>query len=77
MSVEEYLSLLNKIEVAIDKTTEVVAVAVPAAKKAKKRISKYNRAFGKNLKRLKAKHPRTRVKDLMKKAHKDTKKDLK
>ncbi len=77
MSVEEYLQLLNKIETAMDKTTEVAAVAVPVAKKAKKQISRYNREFGKQLKRLKAKHKRTKVKDLMKRAHKETKKVLK
>ena len=42
MSVEEYLTLLNRIETAMDRTTEVVAVAAPVARKARKKISKYN-----------------------------------
>ena len=77
MSVEEYLTLLNRIETAMDRTTEVVAVAAPVAKKARKKISKYNRECGRQLRKLKAKHKRTKVKDLMKKAHKETKKALK
>tara|TARA_Y100001938_G_C8025460_1_gene397749 strand:+ start:861 stop:1139 length:279 start_codon:yes stop_codon:yes gene_type:complete len=46
-------------------------------KKAKKKVSKYQREFGKQLKQLKKKHPRTAVKNLMKKAHKLTKKIVK
>jgi len=46
---------------------------VAGAKKAKRKVSKYQREFGRQLKLLKAKHPRTDVKNLMAKAHRQTK----
>lgn len=46
-------------------------------KKARKKVSKYQREFGRQLKKLKAKHPRTQVQTLMKRAHRLTKKVLK
>ena len=46
-------------------------------RKARKKVSKYHREFGKQLKKLKKKHPRTKVQNLMKKAHSATKKALK
>lgn len=45
--------------------------------KRKRTVSKYQKAFGKHLKALKKKHPRTNVSSLMKKAHRLTKKELK
>jgi len=52
-------------------------VAPATTKKVKRKVSKYSREFGRQLKSLKRKHPRTRVSDLMSKAHKATKKVLK
>jgi len=46
-------------------------------RKAKKKVSKYQREFGKQLKKLKKKHPKTKVGTLMKRAHRLTKKVLK
>jgi len=46
-------------------------------KKAKRKVGKYQRVFGKKLKALKAKHPRTSVGSLMKKAHRQTKAAMK
>lgn len=46
-------------------------------KKAKKKVTKYQREFGKQLKKLKAKHPKTLAKNLMKRAHTATKRALK
>jgi hypothetical protein len=46
-------------------------------RKVKKKVSKYQREFGKQLKNLKKKHPKTQVGTLMKRAHKITKKLLK
>lgn len=46
-------------------------------KKVRKKVSKYQREFGRQLKKLKVKHPRTKVQSLMKKAHSLTKKALK
>ncbi len=46
-------------------------------RKAKKKVSKYQREFGKQLKKLKKKHPKTKIGTLMKRAHRLTKKMLK
>lgn len=46
-------------------------------KKKKKKVSKYQKELGKQLKLLKKKHPRTPISNLMKRAHRLTKKALK
>jgi len=45
-------------------------------KKAKRTVTKYQREFGKHLKRLKVKHPRTSASILMKRAHVRTRKAM-
>ena len=45
--------------------------------KKKRKVSKYQKLLGQNLKALKKKHPRTKVTALMKKAHRMTRKALK
>jgi len=45
---------------------------VKAPKKKKKKISKYSKEFGIQLSKLIKKHPRTKVKELMSKAHAKT-----
>ena len=47
------------------------------AKKKKRKVSKYQKEFGKQLKKLKAKHPRTKITRLMKRAHTATRKAMK
>lgn len=49
----------------------------PSSPKKKRRVSKYQREFGRQLKALKRKHPRTPVTRLMKRAHSKTKKAMK
>ena len=52
--------------------------AVDAAKAPKKRkVSAYARAYGKSYKRLKAKHPRSQHKTLVKRAHAEAKRLMK
>ena len=46
-------------------------------RKTRKKVSKYNREFGKQLKKLKAKHKRTPVSKLMGRAHSATRRALK
>jgi len=46
-------------------------------KKATRKVSQYQRAFGKELKKLKRKHPRTPISKLMKRAHTATKRGRK
>ncbi len=53
-----------------------VALGATVPKK-KRKVSRYQREFGRQLKALKKKHPRTPVTRLMKKAHRATKKALK
>ena len=48
-----------------------------ARTKKKRKVSKYQKEFGKQLKKLKAKHPRTPVTRLMKRAHSATRKAMK
>ena len=46
-------------------------------RKKKRKVSKYQKEFGKQLKMLKVKHPRTPVTRLMKRAHSATRKAMK
>ena len=50
---------------------------LPVPKKKKRKVSKYQKEFGKQLKMLKVKHPRTPVTRLMKRAHTKTRKAMK
>tara|TARA_Y100000385_G_C13072041_1_gene629523 strand:- start:1384 stop:1737 length:354 start_codon:yes stop_codon:yes gene_type:complete len=50
---------------------------IPLPKKQTRKVSRYQRVFGKHLKALKKKHPRTDISVLMKKAHRLTKRELK
>lgn len=43
----------------------------------KRKVSRYQKEFGRQLKKLKAKHPRTKIQNLMKRAHAATRKALK
>jgi len=45
-------------------------------RKVRRKVSKYQKTFGKNLKALKRKHPRTQARTLMKRAHSQTKRQL-
>ena len=47
---------------------------IPKTRMVKRKVSAYSKEFGKQLKKLKAKHPRTPVTKLMKKAHVATRK---
>lgn len=62
---------------AIAESAPVVALNEQAKKKVKRKVSKYQKEFGRQLKALKKKHPRTKVQNLMKRAHRATKKRLK
>ncbi|HIA04069.1 MAG TPA: hypothetical protein EYN66_19590 [Myxococcales bacterium] len=52
------------------------APVVAAEKKAKRKVGQYQKKWGRNLKALKAKHPRTASGTLMKKAHRQTRKEM-
>jgi len=65
-------------------TADSIAYSAPVqklntevTKKVKRKVSKYQKEFGKQLKKLKKAHPRTKAQNLMKRAHRATKKALK
>ena len=51
-------------------------VATHTAAKKKRKVSKYQREFGRQMKKLKAAHPRTKVTQLMARGHTATRKAL-
>ena len=53
-----------------------IAEPILERRKKKRRVSKYQREFGKQLKKLKRAHPRTPVTKLMKRAHSATKRSM-
>jgi hypothetical protein len=57
-----------------DKNLFVGNVAATARTKIKRKVSPYQREFGRQIKILKKKHPRTKISKLMKRAHTATKK---
>tara|TARA_B100001142_G_C14293087_1_gene639757 strand:- start:584 stop:961 length:378 start_codon:yes stop_codon:yes gene_type:complete len=65
---EERIALLNKTGDTARRTGRKIR------KKAKRKVSPYQREFGRQLIKLKKKHPRTKVGVLMKRAHRATKK---
>ena len=58
-------------------TRKAIAGAKSAGGKAKRKVGSYQRRFGRELKALKAKHPRTKAGTLMKRAHRITRKAMK
>ena len=60
------------------RATRMDNIPIPSRKtKQKRKVSRYQRVFGKNLKALKRKHPRTDISVLMKKAHRMTRREMK
>lgn len=51
----------------------IVTADARLQKKVKRKVSAYQKSFGRNLKKLKREHPRTPVTKLMKRAHAATK----
>ncbi len=81
MSIEEYEALMDLVRSANGgmslNNTSPPGAEMPEPKPKKRKKSKYQRELGRQLKMLKAKHPRTAITRLMKKAHRATKKALK
>ena len=80
MTLEEYDELMAQVRSAIGGNSLMTSPAMaetPEPKPKRRKRSKYQRELGKQLKMLKAKHPRTAITRLMKKAHRATKKALK
>ena len=51
-------------------------MVVPLQPKKKRKVSRYQKEFGRQMKRLKALHPRTKVTQLMSRGHTATRKAL-
>ena len=77
MSLEEYERLRAMAMDGDCPTCATEEATTPPEAKKKRKVSKYQRAFGKHLKKLKRAHPKTQAKTLMKRAHRLTKKQLK
>jgi len=75
LTLEEYEALRSLI--SSERESEGATLAAAPAKKKRKKVSKYSREFGIQLKKLIKKHPRTKVTQLMSQAHRNTKKALK
>ena len=71
LTLEEYEALRSMAMVP------TIAEIVPSPKKKRKKVSKYSREFGIQLKKLIKKHPRTKVTQLMSKAHAKTRSAMK
>lgn len=76
MTLEEYEALMAQVR-SMDGNVAQTTSATMGQPKPRKKRSKYNRELSKQLKLLKAKHPRTQITALMKRAHKATRKALK
>ena len=76
LTIDEYMALRQ----LLDSGSGTFPTSVPAEvapKKKKRKVGKYQREFGRQLKRLKVMHPRTPVTRLMKRAHTATRKAMK
>lgn len=77
MTLEEYEALMAMVRGPGMPMSSPELASLPSGKPKKRRKSKYQRELGKQIKKLKKKHPRTSVTKLMKRAHRATKKVLK
>lgn len=74
LTLEEYEALRRLI--TSERESEGAELAAADPPKKKRRVSKYQREFGRQMKKLKALHPRTKVTALMARGHSATRKAL-
>ena len=75
LTLEEY-EALKDMAMGMPNVVEIVP-DVRATKKPRKKVSKYSKELGRQLKMLVKKHPRTKVTQLMSQAHRNTRRSLK
>jgi hypothetical protein len=78
LTIDEYMALRRLI--GSERESEGASFALrpdTSTPKKKKRVSKYSREFGRQLKKLKVERPRTAITRLMKTAHTRTRKAMK
>ena len=73
LTLEEYEALRRLI--TSERESEGAHEAAAPAKK-KRKVSQYQKEFGRQMKKLKAAHPRTKVTQLMARGHRETRKAL-
>jgi len=77
MTLEEYEALRSLISSERESEGASLAAREEVQKPKRRKKSKYQKELGRQLKMLKAKHPRTKITALMKRAHRATRKALK
>ena len=75
MTLEEY-EALRRLITSERESEGAMEEAKATSSKKKRRVSKYQREFGRQMKKLKAAHPRTKVTALMSRGHSATRKAL-
>lgn len=73
LTLEEYHALMRLVE--SEKESEGAHEEAVIVKK-KRKVSQYQKEFGRQMKKLKASHPRTKVTQLMARGHRETRKAL-
>ena len=76
MTLEEYEALRRLITSERESEGAQIADRDEASKKKKRKVSRYQKEFGRQMKKLKAAHPRTKVTALMSRGHSATRKAL-
>jgi len=75
LTLEEYEALRSLI--SSERESEGATLAQAPPKKKRRKVSRYSREFGRQLKALKRKHPRSKMSSLMSQAHVRTRKAMK
>jgi len=75
LTLEEYHALMRLVE-SERESEGAHEQAVAAEPKKKRKVSRYQKEFGRQMKMLKAAHPRTKVTQLMSRGHSATRKAL-
>ena len=76
LTLEEYHALMRLVESERESEGASLALRDEEPKKKKRKVSNYQKQFGKEMKKLKAAHPRTKVTKLMSRGHRETRKAL-
>jgi hypothetical protein len=74
LTLDEYHALMRLVE--SERESEGATEALRDPPKKKRKVSRYQKEFGRQMKKLKVLHPRTKVTQLMSKGHAKTRKAL-
>ena len=72
-----YFAAMQSAGGGINGQMQPVASNPPSSAPKRRKVGKYQKTFGRNLRALKKKHPRTQISTLMKRAHRMTRRGLK